>query len=307
MTDDRDIKRAASIIRDGGLVAFPTETVYGVGADALNPIAVARIFEVKGRPQFYPLIVHIAESSTMQILCPLMDKRVKILIDRFWPGPLTLILPKSSIIPDIVTAGLPTVGVRMPAHPLALKLILEANTPIAGTSANPSGCISPTTSEQVLEYMGDKVDMIIEGGRCKVGIESTILDITKKIPVILREGGIPIEEIETAIGKIEVATNTPYHRKYTLKTSIKILKEGEINHSGQKKVGILLFKPSSRPLPCKVIKILSPSGDLREAAANFFSYLRILDEAGLDIIYVEPLPDTGLGKAIMDRILRSIS
>ena len=205
------MRKATAIIKGGGIVAFPTETVYGLGADAFNPLAVARIFEAKNRPLFDPLIVHIADLSQMEALASRVDKRAGRLAGRFWPGPLTLIMPRSERVPDIVTAGLDTVAVRMPDHLIALELIRSSGTPIAAPSANRFGYISPTKAAHVLDQLGERVDMIIDGGDCSVGVESTIIKLDEGRNVILRPGGLPVEEIEAVIGPVAMAT--PVGRK----------------------------------------------------------------------------------------------
>ena len=199
------IEQAAKIIRKGGIVAFPTETVYGLGADAFNALAVARIFEVKGRPYFDPLIVHVANPADVEKLVKEIPPSAKKLMERFWPGPLTVVLLKVNNIPDIVTAGLRTVAIRMPNHPMALSLIKESRCPIAAPSANPFGYLSPTTAEHVREQLGDRVDLILDGGPCPVGVESTIVSFLEKKSRLLRPGGVPLEEIESIIGKVEVS------------------------------------------------------------------------------------------------------
>lgn len=305
------IREGGLIIRRGGLVAFPTETVYGLGASALNPNAVARIFEVKRRPRFDPIIVHVASFEEVERICVKVDRNARLLIERFWPGPLTLVLPKSDIVPDIVTAGLETVAVRMPSHPVALELIEEAGVPIAAPSANLFGRLSSTTAEHVKEQIGREIDLIIDGGKCPIGVESTVLDLTAK-PTILRPGGLPIEEIEKVIGKVKVSPTSKVPRApgqlprhYSPQTPIKIIEREELKVPEGIKAGLLAFKqPKDGPL-FRMVRVLSPSGDLREAAANLFSSLHELDKAGLDIIYVEPVPEIGLGKAIMDRLRKA--
>lgn len=306
------IKEAAALIRKGGLVAFPTETVYGLGADALNPLAVVRIFEVKNRPRFDPLIVHIADFSSLEKLCSSVDERARKLMEKFWPGPLTLVLPKTEVVPDIVTAGFPTVAIRMPAHPVALRLIEEAGTPIAAPSANPFGYLSPTTAEHVREQLGKKVDLILDGGKCSIGVESTVVELTGKEPLVLRPGGLSIEEIEKVIGQVKISTISPRPRSpgqlthhYSPRTPIRILKDRKFEVKTGKRVGLLAFKSPKKNLPYEVVEILSPRGDLREAAANLFSCLHKLDRAGLDIIFAEPVPEVGLGRAIMDRLYKA--
>jgi L-threonylcarbamoyladenylate synthase len=308
---DKALKKAASIIREGGLVTFPTETVYGLGANAFDAIAVAKIFEVKRRPRFDPIIVHVADFKDVGRLCLKMDERARVLIKRFWPGPLTLVLPKSDIVPDIVTAGLETVAVRMPSHSVALELINEAKVPIAAPSANLFGCLSPTTAEHVAEQIRGEIDLIIDGGKCPIGLESTVLDLTSK-PTILRPGGLPLEEIEKVIGKVEISTLSKRPRSpgqlprhYSPRTPLKILKDENFNVQKGARAGLLAFKPQKDEMPFERIEFLSTSGNLREAAANFFSCLHRLDKAGLDIIYAEPVPEVGLERAIMDRLRKA--
>ncbi len=304
------LKKAASVIREGGLVAFPTETVYGLGANAFNANAVAKIFEVKRRPRFDPIIVHIADFNDVERLCLEVDERAKMLIRKFLPGPLTLVLPKSEIVPYIVTAGLETVAIRMPSHPVALKLIKAAKVPIAAPSANFFGCLSPTTAEHVAEQIGREIDLIIDGGKCPIGIESTVLELVEK-PTILRLGGLPLEEIEKVIGKLEISTLSKRPRSpgqlqkhYSPRTPLKIL-EKDLVVSKDIKAGLLAFTPPKDKLSFEKIEVLSVSGDLSEAACNFFSSLHRLDKAALDIIYAEPVPEIGLGKAIMDRLRKA--
>jgi len=308
---EENIKLAGSIIKNGGLVAFPTETVYGLGANALNPRAVAKIFEVKNRPTFDPLIVHISKVEWLEKLTKEVDERAFKLIERFWPGPLTLVLYKSPIVPDIVTAGLPTVAIRMPSHPVAIALIESAETPISAPSANPFGYISPTTAEHVEKQLGDKIDLILDGGKCPIGIESTVLSLINEEPEILRPGGLPIEEIEKVIGKVKIHTKSskplspgqlPKH--YSPKTPVKIFKSfDEIKED--ENIGILLFKKTDLNIKAKHVEILSESGDLVEAAGNLFATLHRLDEAGVDVIYAQEVPLTGLGFAIMDRLRKA--
>lgn len=310
--DSALIKKAAKIIREGGLVAFPTETVYGLGANAFNPIAVAKIFEVKKRPFFDPLIVHIADLKELEVLTSQIDKRALKLAEKFWPGPLTLVLPKSEKVPDIVTASLPTVAIRMPAHPIALALIKEANVPIAAPSANLFGHLSPTTAEHVRAQLGDSVDLIIDGGKCPVGVESTIIYLGET-PLLLRPGGLPLEEIEKVIGPVLIKQSSeqlplapgqlPTH--YAPRTPLEIKSLDEIVFEEGKKIGFLAFKPIKGNYPFYAVEVLSNTGDLREAAANLFVSLHKLDKAGVDIIYAEPVPEVGLGRAIMDRLRKA--
>lgn len=313
-----NIKKAADIIRSGGIVAFPTETVYGLGAGAFNPKAVSKIFEAKKRPFFDPLIVHIASITDIDEIAEKFGSTEKLLAQRFWPGPLTLVLPKRSIVPDIVTSGLPTVAVRMPANEVAASLIREACTPIAAPSANLFGRVSPTKAEHVFNQLGANVDMILDGGPCTVGVESTIIKIEKGQSVLLRPGGIPVEEIEkitgmtkqnlTASGSsgsaiVESPGQMPFH--YSPVTPLIIVEDVAGIKTKKSKAGILVFRRPKTDLHFAKMEILSESGDLREAAANLFSSLNNLDAAGLDIIYAERVPSTGLGMAIMDRLTKA--
>jgi len=307
------IKEAANIIKGGGLVSFPTETVYGLGADALNPIAVTKIFEAKNRPFFDPIIVHISNLTSIEKLTNSYTKTAQKLAERFMPGPLTIVLSKSDIVPDIVTAGLPTVAIRMPSHKVALELIKESETPIAAPSANPFGYISPTKAEHVIEQLGDKIDMILDGGECVIGIESTIIKVDTPEPVILRYGGVPLEEIEEVIGKVKIADidhekphspgQLPYH--YSPRTPVKLIEQIDAIDLKGSRTGVLAFKAPQKSIPHAKVEVLSVKGDLREAAANLFSSLHRLDTAGVDIIYAEAIPEIGLGKAIMDRLRKA--
>ncbi len=310
---EENIKRAAEVVRSGGVVAFPTETVYGLGADALNPKAVARIFEIKGRPRFDPLIVHVADLEDVERLAKDVPEEARTLMERFWPGPLTLVLPKREIVPPITTAGLPTVAIRMPAHPVALKLIRYAGTPIAAPSANPFGYVSPTTARQVAETLGDRVDMILDAGKTPIGVESTIITFSGGEVYLLRPGGLPVEEIERVLGR-EVK---PYRgegvpapgtlkKHYSPRTRVVILKDWEDYYRLRARYGrVLLVLP--RPVHGIEgdVRFLSGTGDLREVAANLFSTLYEADRLGYDVIAVMPVPEEGLGRAIMNRLRKA--
>jgi L-threonylcarbamoyladenylate synthase len=314
MLDLVSIHRAAEIIKIGGLVAFPTETVYGLGADAFNPLAVARIFEVKRRPYFDPLIVHVSDPVDMKKLVIKIPSNAKKLIKRFWPGPLTVVLLKKEEVPDIVTAGLPTVAIRMPKHPMALSLIDHANCPIAAPSANPFGYLSPTTAEHVRDQLGDQIDFILDGGPCEVGVESTIISFSERKPRLLRPGGVPFEEIESVIGRVQVTPSGEDRpsapgmlpRHYAPRTPI-ILDWEDKNFDSNRgeKIGLLAFEESKRSLNFHHVEILSKKGDFREAAANLFAAIRRLDSLHLDLILAETIPEVGLGRAIMDRLRRA--
>lgn len=305
-----NIRKASEIIKRGGLVAFPTETVYGLGADALNPIAVARIFEAKDRPSFDPLIVHISSLAELDRLVRNPDEKALKFAGKIWPGPLTIVLRKSDAVPDIVTAGLPTVAVRIPANQIALELIRQSGRPVAAPSANPFGYISPTRAEHVRDQLGSRVDMILDGGNCSIGIESTIIKFEDG-PVILRYGGLSIEEIEKITGKIQPCSietgkaESPGQHAYHYSPGTPVILVEETDNLSGEKSGLLAFTPPKKNPPVKKIEILSHNGDLREAAANLFSSLHALDAAGLDVIYAEKVPLNGLGRAIMDRLIKA--
>lgn len=304
------VRKAALAIKRGGTAVFPTETVYGLGADALNARAVARIFEIKKRPSFDPLIVHVSSIRQAETLARI-SPQARALMERFWPGPLTLVLPKKKIVPDIVTAGLETVALRMPGHPSALALIKAAGTPIAAPSANRFGSLSPTTAAHARAQLKNGPDIVLDGGRARIGVESTVLTFRKGECHILRHGGLPREEIERVTGPLGftaqkggrpvspgqlAAHYSPSARLFLIGKTKPRLKKG-LNY------GYLSFskKPSLKVLTA----VLSPSGDLKEAAANLFSHLHELDAAGVDIILAEPVPKRGLGLAIMDRLRRA--
>ena len=313
MDDLQAIHRAAEIIKKGGIVAFPTETVYGLGADAFNALAVARIFEVKGRPYFDPLIVHVASQDDMEKLVKEIPSNAKKLTERFWPGPLTVVLLKGDHIPDIVTAGLPTVAIRMPNHRMALSLIKESGCPIAAPSANPFGYLSPTTAEHVREQLGDRVDLILDGGPCPVGVESTIVSFLEGKSRLLRPGGVSLEEIESVIGRLEVSPTEEkpsapgmLPRHYAPRTPIVLCRnEKNIESYRNKNIGLLAFREKENHLKISHMEVLSKKGDMREAAANLFAAIRRLDALNLDLILAEPIPEIGLGRAIMDRLRRA--
>ena len=315
MRDAKAVRQAAEIIRKGGIVAFPTETVYGLGADAYNPLAVARIFEVKRRPCFDPLIVHIAHPAYLKKLVKEISSNAKKLTEKFWPGPLTVVLLKEENIPDIVTAGLPSIAVRMPNHPMALSLIKNSKCPIAAPSANPFGYLSPTTAEHVREQLGGQIDLILDGGRCSVGVESTIVSFLKNKPRLLRPGGVSLEEIESILGKVETGPirdnpSAPgmFPRHYAPRTPIVLhWDEKHLDSYKDKRVGLLAFQKPAHFLKFQHTEVLSQKGDFREAAANLFSAIRRLDALDLDLILAEAIPETGLGRAIMDRLRRATS
>ena len=306
------IKRAATILRKGGVVAFPTETVYGLGANVFDAAAVARIFEIKGRPRFDPLIVHVSDLQQAESLFADFPANVRGLARRFWPGPLTLVLPKRRKVPDIVTAGLPTVAVRMPDHPMALPLIRETGTPLAAPSANPFGRVSPTTVEHVRKQLGRDVDLVLDGGPCRVGIESTILSFVDSTPALLRAGGAAIEDIEAIVGPVLRPSRSPgrptapgqLRQHYAPRTPLVFSADADLRMN-RWRIGLLSFREPASMTGFAAVEVLSPCGDLREAAANLFASLHRLDDLDLDVIVADAVPDTGLGLAINDRLRRA--
>lgn len=308
------ILAAAAILRKGGLVAFPTETVYGLGADALNPAAVARIFEVKNRPFFDPLIVHTTDRFSAGKFADVSELAAR-LMENFWPGPLTLVMKKKEGVPDLVTSGLPTVAIRVPSHPVALALLRAAGCPIAAPSANPFGFLSPTTAEHVEASLGSKVDSILDGGACLTGVESTIVDVSGAKPVLLRPGGLTAEEIEKITGPLEtsaaVSKQAPkapgqLEQHYAPRLPLEIMTlENICGDSRLQKAGVLLWKKAPQHLSSYSCEVLSPEGSLNEAAQNLFAALHRLDQSGAELILAEPVPESGLGRAIMDRLRRA--
>jgi L-threonylcarbamoyladenylate synthase len=305
------IDEAARLIREGELVAFPTETVYGLGGDATNEHAVAKIFEAKGRPQFNPLISHVLDAGEARRLVQWSDIADK-LAARFWPGPLTLVLPraKNSPIALLATAGLDTVAIRAPAHPMAQALIRAAGRPIAGPSANRSGAVSPTRAEHVAESLGDRVRLILDGGPCEVGLESTVLDLTTAMPTLLRPGGATREAIEEVIGPVALSHAVPsgnaaHKSPGQLASHYAPARSVRLNATSvTADEGLLAFGPRP-PAGANQVLNLSVSGDLTEAAANLFAHLRALDQPANARIAVMPIPQTGLGLAINDRLRRA--
>lgn len=310
----KSIKAGAEAIKKGGLVVFPTETVYGLGADALNPYAIANIFSVKKRPLQDPLIVHISDKTQIYLLVDHLPKEAELLIERFWPGPLTLVMPKSIKVPDIVTAGLPTVAIRMPDNPCALELIRLAGTPIAAPSANLFGSTSPTTAKHVAEQL-EGYEVIINGGSCRVGIESTVLAFINGNFELLRPGGTPKEAIEAVIGPVkdgykkEKATEDNFaspgmmSKHYAPSTPF-IIAENINDYSNRPDIGLISFQNTAKNFQGPV-EHLSPDGDLKEAATNLYGAMRKLDKLGLSLIVAQAVPNTGLGVAINDRLKRA--
>jgi L-threonylcarbamoyladenylate synthase len=304
------IQQAVAALKAGDVVAFPTETVYGLGADAFNKIGVARIFEIKKRPRFDPLIVHIGQKEWLPSVTRHVPQQAQVLIDRFWPGPLTIILEKQPTIPDIVTAGLQTVAVRMPSHPVALDLINAFGRPIAAPSANPFGYVSATRAAHVARMFQNKLALVLDGGPSTFGLESTIIAVKDHQVLVRRYGAVTLEELRSLVGSaheeikhgaVDSPGQLPYH--YAPHRPLAIIETvDEVTVSAS---SLLLFQAPSKIPISKYMRILSPAGDLREAAANFFSYLIELDREDVDIIYAEKMPETGLGRAMMERLRKA--
>jgi L-threonylcarbamoyladenylate synthase len=305
--DETGIRRAARIIRDGGLVAIPTETVYGLAGDATNDKAVARIFEVKSRPEFNPLIVHVAErkiAAKLVAFRPLAER----LADRFWPGPLTMVLKRrrGSPVSLLASAGLDTIAIRMPAHPVALDLIRVCGRPLAAPSANRSGRLSPTLAVHVAESIGDRIDLILDGGPCAIGLESSVIDLSGPTVQILRQGGIGVSEIESVVGAIsshDVAgpVRSPGLMASHYAPSIPIRTDATYVRADE---ALLAFGPDPLSGAAHALN-LSERSDLTEAAANLFAMLHRLDDPRHRGIAVMPIPEKGLGIAINDRLRRA--
>lgn len=303
------IEEGARLLREGALVAFPTETVYGLGADATNGLAVARIFEAKGRPRFNPLIVHVLDLAAAELLGR-FDARAQKLASIFWPGPLTLVVPRraDSGLSELATAELDTVAIRAPGHPVARALLAAASRPIAAPSANRSGHVSATEARHVAEDLGGAVDLVIDGGTCPHGVESTVVDASGTSLAILRHGAVTREEIERIAGVALDAAMTRTERPLSPGQLESHYAPGIPVRLGARHVrsseALLAFGPDMPPHSGPAIN-LSPSGDLREAAANLFAALRTLDRTGARAIAVMPVPEHGLGAAINDRLRRA--
>jgi len=309
------IEYASDLLNSGEIVAFPTETVYGLGGNALDSGVVAKIFAIKNRPSFNPLIVHCASYKKIYNYVKDVPKEVELLAEHFWPGPLTILLPKSKLIPDIVTAGLDKVAVRCPSHKIAQQLLNNISFPLAAPSANPFGYVSPVTAKHVQDELGNKIKFILDGGTSNVGIESTILGWENNIPTLFRLGGITVEQIQKVIGRIDI------HKKSTV-----ILSSGQLasHYSPRKKfiigdirklakryqnmkIGLLSFKDEYADIEASERFILSTNGDTFEAARNIFTALRQFDQSNVEIVLGEKVPNHGLGSAINDRLNRAVT
>jgi L-threonylcarbamoyladenylate synthase len=308
----KDIIRAKQLLLEGKLVAIPTETVYGLAANALNEKAVLEIFKAKNRPHFDPLIVHVAGIAQAETLATAFPDKAKALARKFWPGPLTLLLPKKEIVPDLVTSGLDTVGLRCPDHTLTLELLKSLPFPLAAPSANPFGYVSPTTPQHVNEQLGDKVAYILDGGECRVGIESTIVGFENK-PTVYRLGGLALEILEPITGPLHVqlhSSSNPHapgqlQSHYApLKKIVLGTREQLLAHTASN-AGAIVFQNVLANIPATNQITLSPSGNLEEAAQHLFAALRELDKTDINLILAELVPESGLGRAINDRLRRA--
>jgi L-threonylcarbamoyladenylate synthase len=310
-----DIGKAADLLNNEDVVAIPTETVYGLAGNIYSDKAIRKIFEVKKRPFFNPLIVHLHSIDQLAEIVSEFPAKAKLLADAFWPGPLTLILKKNTTIPDLITAGKDTVAVRIPNHLVALKLLKELSFPLAAPSANPFNRISPTSALHVESYFKNSIQMVLDGGECKNGLESTIIGFENNEPILYRLGAISIEEIENIVGRIDVKNkkektpNAPgmLAKHYSPKTKTYLVNDVEEFISGHvdKTIGLVSFTVNIIASNVKHTEILSKPGDLKEAASNLYSALHILDNLNLDLIVAQRFPDFGLGKSINDRLERA--
>ncbi|HRD05984.1 MAG: L-threonylcarbamoyladenylate synthase [Saprospiraceae bacterium] len=309
-----DVWQAAEFLRQGKLVAIPTETVYGLAGNALDGEAVAAIFETKGRPSFNPLIVHISGLDVLDRYCEAIPELLMPLAERYMPGPLTLLLNKKETIPDLVTAGSERVAIRIPRHTLTQQLLSILDFPLAAPSANPFGYISPTTAQHVQAQLGDKIPYILDGGPCEVGLESTIVGIGENGITIYRKGGLAIEDVEAITGPVFVMEHSASQpdapgmlsshyapRRPLIMGDLATL----VQKFGSRHIAVITFKEEGIKLQNGYVRTLSPKGDLREAAQNLFGVLRECDEMPVQMILAEWMPERGLGRAINDRLKRA--
>lgn len=314
MNIGKDIQEAKQLLGAGELVAIPTETVYGLAANGLDADAVLKIYKAKNRPSFNPLILHVPYLGEAKKLVKYFPEKALQLAETFWPGPLTLVLPKKDIVPDIVTAGQSTVAIRVPNHPLTLQLLRAIDFPLAAPSANPSGYISPTSAIHVQQQLGNKIAYVLDGGECSVGVESTIVKVTEEEVSILRYGGISVEDIIELVGEVslpgennirpEAPGMLTSHYAPTVPLIIAEI-EKAIQQYGDKRVGILSFQKKYEAENIVINMVLSPKGNVDEAAKNIFAQLHQLDAQSIDIIIAEFVPNEGLGKAVNDKLKRA--
>jgi len=315
------VHEAAAVLRAGGLVAFPTETVYGLGAHALDPAAVERIYRAKGRPAYNPLIVHVATVDAARALSSAWPAAADRLAERFWPGPLTLVVPKADFIPDSVSAGLGTVGIRVPAHPVAHALLAAAGIPVAAPSANRSAHVSPTTAEHVRRSLGDRVDLVLDAGPTPVGIESTVLSLAGPVPTVLRPGSIPVDALREVLGEVRVgggeaggdaARPSPgmLDRHYAPAAEVRLfdpeardaaLAKASWAAGEHRRIGVIAFAPADAP----ATQVVEMPADARAYAARLYAALHELDAAGCEVVWIEQVPDTPAWAGVRDRLRRA--
>ncbi|MGM9511114.1 L-threonylcarbamoyladenylate synthase [Larkinella sp. GY13] len=309
-----DVQQAKDFLEAGKVIGLPTETVYGLAGNALNPDAVLEIFKVKNRPSFDPLIVHTDSIDKVESFVTRIPEPARRLAERFWPGPLTILLPKKPIIPDLVTSGLENVAIRIPNHPMALKLLSLLDFPLAAPSANPFGYISPTTARHVADQLGDQIPYVLDGGSSNVGIESTIIGFVEGGPIVYRLGGMTLEKLEAIVGKVSVRSHSTSNPKapgmlsshYAPRKPLFLKTPEQALATYQpERIGVLAFDAMTRLIPLENQQILSITGDVSEAAKNLFAALRALDQSNVDVIIAELLPETGLGRAVNDRLRRA--
>lgn len=320
-----EIEQAAEIIRRGGLVAMPTETVYGLAANALNGNAVANIFKAKGRPMDNPLIVHIADMTEAELLVSSFPEKARLLAEHFWPGPLTMVLPKSDIIPDEVSAGLPSVGIRFPSHPLAQALIKAAGVPLAAPSANRSGIPSPTTAYHVMRDMDGRIDAVLDGGDCAVGVESTVITLCTGRPRILRPGGVTLEQMQRVIGSVDVddavfhklanhkkaASPGMKYKHYAPKAHVVLIKASDekyidyVNNHADGKTAAMCYDEDIKKLSAGKIYPVGKKEDHLHQAQELFRVLRQIDEDGMTRVYARCPGTDGVGMAVYNRLIRA--
>ena len=319
--EEAALRQAAEVLRAGGLVAFPTETVYGLGAHALDPAAVERIYAAKGRPSYNPLIVHVAGAAAARALAREWPDAAEKLAARFWPGPLTLVLPKAAGVPDAVTAGLPNVALRVPAHPVALALLETAGIPVAAPSANRSTQVSPTTAEHVRRGLGDRVDLILDGGPTSVGIESTVVSLTGPVPTVLRPGSISIDQLREVVGAVETvspeakgdaARPSPgmLDRHYAPGAEVRLFDPSERDAvfarvswaaGEERKIGVIAFAP----VHASGTEAVEMPADAEGYAARLYAALHEMDRAGVEVVWIERVPDAPAWDGVRDRLRRA--
>ena len=317
-----DTEQAAAVLRAGGLLAIPTETVYGLGGNGLDPEAVSHIFQAKGRPQDNPLILHIPQADWLERYCDDIPEAAWRLAERFWPGPLTMILRRRPMVPDVVTGGLDTVGMRCPDHPATRAILAAADVPVAAPSANTSGRPSPTTAAHVLEDMDGKIDGVVDGGPCSVGVESTIVDLTVRPPRLLRPGGVSLEQLREVLGQVEVdaavvrlmeAGEQPRapgmkYRHYAPKAPVTVVKGAPertaayIAQASAPGDGVICFDEFAQNFADRVVELLGPSGDKREQARRVFDALRAFDHTRVPCIWAQCPDEADIGLAVANRL-----